>query len=173
MEQVPVELDGNFLKTGVAFMGEPGMWDIGAYQHEFIMVNFFHTIPHHSFYTLSVFNEIQLVFLMVMNGEIEFCLVSGENREAISLCKRGAFFEDGPGHNRIKIGFFSFGPARLCSRTLEGNSSATGRNSSVSVHLLNAKAVLNVMIINTLPSVPKSGSSLALYLTTNHNTNNL
>lgn len=92
MEQIAVELYGYLKKFGLAFMGEPGVGDIGPDKDQLQVFNFFHAVPDDAFDPFGIFDKIQLVFLMVVYGKVERCLMSGEHREAIGLFQRDSLF---------------------------------------------------------------------------------
>lgn len=108
MKQVAVELDRELVDLfAFAFMGKPGVRNIGPHQYQLQVIDLLHAAADDTTDTRRIFDEIQLVFLMVMYREIEFRLVPGIQGEAISFCERWTFFEDRCGHTlKIKIGFF-------------------------------------------------------------------
>lgn len=84
MKEVFVELDRYFEDLfAFAFMGEPGVGDVGADEHQFQVVDLFHAVSDDAFDTAGVLDEIQLVLFMIMYGEVKLCFISGKHREAI------------------------------------------------------------------------------------------
>ena len=80
-----MELYGDLKKNGFTFMGEPGVWNVGTDKNQLPVLYLFHAVPDDAFDAFGVFDKVQLIFLVVMYGKIEFCLVPGEHREAIGL----------------------------------------------------------------------------------------
>ena len=87
MKQVAMELDGDFEdRLTFTFIGEPGMRDVGAYEDELEVVDLFHAATNDATDAFGVFDKVELIFLMVMHGEIEFRFITGINRKTIGLC---------------------------------------------------------------------------------------
>lgn len=86
MKEVLVELD-RYLEDlfAFAFMREPGMGNVRADQHEFQVIDLFDAVSDDAFDAAGIFDEIQLVFLMVVHREVKLCFIPGKHRETIRL----------------------------------------------------------------------------------------
>ena len=85
MEQVAVELYGYLKKIGFTFMGKPGVGDVRPDKYQLPVLDLLHAVSDNAFDAPGVFDKIQLIFLVIMYGEVEFCLMPGKYREAIGL----------------------------------------------------------------------------------------
>jgi len=83
MKEVLVELDRYLEDLAFAFMGEPGVGDVGADKHQFEVIDLFDGVSDDAFDTAGVFDEVEFVFFMIMYGKVELCFISGKHREAI------------------------------------------------------------------------------------------
>ena len=92
MKQIAVELYRDLEELGLAFMGKPGMGNIGPYQDQLPVVDLFHAIPNDPLDAFGVLDEIQLIFLMIMYGKIERSFMAGEHGEAIGFLQRRSLF---------------------------------------------------------------------------------
>lgn len=102
-----MELDGDLpYFLAFAMVGEPGMLQVTAYQHQFQLVNIFNVIANDPPGVFGVLNKIKLKFFVVMKREIELRFDAGEQRKAIALRKRGNFPQKAIFHTGA-IGSFS------------------------------------------------------------------
>lgn len=86
MKEVFVELDG-YLEDlfAFAFMGEPGMGNVRADEHQFQIVDLFHAVSNDAFDAAGIFDKIQFIFLMIVHRKVKLCFIPGKQRETIRL----------------------------------------------------------------------------------------
>lgn len=85
MKEVSMELDGYLEYFAFAFVGEPGVRDVGADEDEFQVIDLFYAVSEDTFDPAGVFDEVEFVLFMIMHGEVKLCFISGKHREAIGF----------------------------------------------------------------------------------------
>ena len=62
------------------------MGNIGAYQHQFKIVDLFDAAAYHPPDATGIFDKVQLIFLVVMHREIKLGFKPGIDGKAIGFC---------------------------------------------------------------------------------------
>jgi hypothetical protein len=90
VEEVPVKLDRDLLDfVSGAPVGKPSVLQVGTYQHKLQVADFFHMVTDHTPGAFGMLYKVQLKLFMMMQGEIEFILYTGEKGKTIALGQWG------------------------------------------------------------------------------------
>lgn len=103
VEEVGGELYGDFAHVGgIAMMVFPTVLYVGAEEDEVVGIDLFDTVADDAACTVAVADEIELVFLVAVDGVVEVGFVAVDEIEAIAVAQ-GGDFGDGVAHGRSVV----------------------------------------------------------------------
>ena len=81
-----MKLNGHFPNfLAAALVRKPGVTQVGAYQHQFQVLNYFDMVADDALGTGGIHDEVQLELLVVVQRKVELLFHARKQRETVAL----------------------------------------------------------------------------------------